>query len=109
MNEELTQILQTGANEIGAPLSTHQVEKFSLYLSELKKWNKKINLTSLNEDQEIVVKHFLDSLTPLPHVPMGSFIMDLGSGGGLPGIPMKIARPAFAFCFLIQLAKRFPS
>lgn len=106
MNEELTHILRTGATEIGAPLSAHQVDKFVLYLSELKKWNKKINLTSLNEDQEIVVKHFLDSLTPLPYVPMGSFIMDLGSGGGLPGIPMKIARPDIRIILLDATGKK---
>lgn len=106
MNEELAHILQAGANEIGAPLSAHQIDKFSLYLSELKKWNKKINLTSLNEDLEIVIKHFLDSLTPLPHVQMGSFIMDLGSGGGLPGIPMKIARPDIRILLLDSTGKK---
>lgn len=106
MNEELSQILRTGANEIGTPLSAPQVDKFALYLSELKRWNKKINLTSLNEDREIVVKHFLDSLTPLSHIPMGSFIMDLGSGGGLPGIPMKIARPDIRILLLDSTGKK---
>lgn len=106
MNQELREILHKGASEIGAPLSEPQVHDFEIYLAELKKWNKKINLTSLREDLDIIIKHFLDSLTPLPLISMGNFVLDMGSGGGLPGVPMKIARPDIRLLLLDSTGKK---
>jgi len=106
MNQELREMLYKGASEIGAPLSEPQVRDFEVYLAELKKWNKKINLTSLREDLDIIIKHFIDSLTPLPLLCLGSFVLDLGSGGGLPGIPMKIARPDIRLLLLDATGKK---
>jgi 16S rRNA (guanine527-N7)-methyltransferase len=71
-----------------------QVRAFMTYLSELKKWNKAYNLTSLKTDEEMIVKHFLDSLLYLTALPSGAAsVMDVGSGAGFPGIPLKIMRP----------------
>jgi len=106
MNQELREIFREGATDIGSPLSDAQVHEFEVYLTELKKWNKKINLTSLREDIDIIVKHFLDSLTPLPLIGMGRFVLDMGSGGGLPGIPMKIARPDIRLLLLDSTGKK---
>jgi len=106
MEEDSRRILEEGAREIGAPLTGTQVGEFALYLGELVKWNKKLNLTSLKTETEIVIKHFLDSLTPLAHIGMGSFVMDLGSGAGLPGIPMKIARPDLRIILLEARGRR---
>lgn len=72
-----------------------------VYLSELKKWNKAYNLTGLKEDEDIIVKHFLDSLLYLKAMPAGTGpcpesgmkVADIGSGAGFPGIPLKIIRP----------------
>ncbi|HLG21364.1 MAG TPA: RsmG family class I SAM-dependent methyltransferase, partial [Candidatus Manganitrophaceae bacterium] len=63
--KEVDALLAEGAKRLGVPLSTGRLSALLFYLAELKRWNEKINLTGLREDQEIVVKHFLDSLTPL--------------------------------------------
>jgi len=106
MKEESRCILKEGAVEVGAALSETQVDEFGIYLKELMRWNKKLNLTSLKDEAEIVVKHFLDSLTPLAHIGMGSFLMDIGSGAGFPGIPMKITRQDLRLLFLDSRGKR---
>ncbi len=106
MKKESRSILKEGAAEIGAPLTETQIGEFGVFLAELQKWNKKLNLTSLKNEIEIVVKHFLDSITPLAHISMGSFIMDIGSGAGLPGIPMKITRPDLRLLLLESRGKK---
>ncbi len=78
---------------MGVSLSGRQSEQFMDYLGLLLKWDRAFNLTGLRSCQEIVVKHFLDSLTLLPHLPEEARIMDLGSGAGFPGLPIKIVRP----------------
>ena len=71
-----------------------QVHLFMKYLSELKRWNQAYSLTSLETDADIVERHFLDSLLYLCAIPYGHVrIVDIGSGAGLPGIPIKIMRP----------------
>ena len=106
MKEESRRILKEGAIEVGAPLTDTQIGEFAVFLKELLHWNKKLNLTSLEGELEIVVKHFLDSLTPLVHIGMGSFVMDIGSGAGLPGIPMKITRPDLRLLLLESRGRR---
>lgn len=91
---------------MGLSLSDSQVEKFVLYLAELKEWNQKINLTALKTDQEIISKHFIDSLTPLPLIPPHSHILDVGSGAGFPGIPLKIANPGFSITLVEAREKK---
>lgn len=93
MREESERILIEGANEVGIPLTKAQIRDFDLYMTELIKWNQKLNLTSLEDEIDIIVKHFIDSLTPLAYIGLGSFVMDIGSGAGFPGVPMKITRP----------------
>ena len=69
------------------------VAAFDLYRQELKKWNKVHNITSITDDKEIVVKHFLDSLLYLKAIPAGKLTLcDVGSGGGFPGLPIAIVR-----------------
>jgi len=77
-------------------LSDTQYEKFSLYLKLLKKWNRTHNLTSIESDEEIIKRHFLDSLSLIKCFenagidPTGKSIADVGSGAGFPGVPLKI-------------------
>jgi len=89
----LQNCLERGAQELGIVISSSQLERFTLYANELCKWNRKINLTSITLPEEIAVKHFLDSLTILKHVDISGKLIDLGSGGGFPGIPIKILAP----------------
>jgi 16S rRNA (guanine527-N7)-methyltransferase len=89
-------ILERGAAELGVALSQGQLDQFERFLSELQKWNRRINLTAAKTPEELVTRHVLDSLaglTVLSELPSGSHIADLGSGAGFPGLPIKIARP----------------
>ena len=89
----LQSYLERGAEELGIAISSRQLESFTMYANEMCKWNRKINLTSITLPEEIAVKHFLDSLTILKHVDIRGKLIDLGSGGGFPGIPIKILAP----------------
>lgn len=88
-------LLLRGAEELNLHLFPNQIDQILLYLEELKKWNKKINLTSIKEDKEIIIKHFIDSLSFLKgfSVIEGIKIIDVGTGAGFPGIPLKIYSP----------------
>lgn len=94
MNETWLKTLSEGAAEIGIRLGPKELERFAAYRRELLLWNQKINLVSEKSSQEIVHRHFLDSLTPTPFLnhPHGTLI-DIGSGAGFPGIPLKIVLP----------------
>lgn len=84
--------LSEGAAAVGVPLGKAELDLFALYHRELLLWNRRINLVSQQASREIVIRHFVDSLTPLPWIerPDG-LLIDLGSGGGFPGIPLRIA------------------
>ena len=90
---KLHELLQTEAAALGVPLGDDVVRRFLLFMDELLKWNRKVNLTAICEPREVVVKHFLDSLTVVPLIPPGAFLLDLGSGGGFPVIPVALVRP----------------
>jgi 16S rRNA (guanine527-N7)-methyltransferase len=92
MNERAKEHLVRGAAELGIELTSAELGRFYAYAAELKKWAKKINLTAITADEEIAVKHFLDSLTLLKVVSGHGRLLDIGSGGGFPVIPVKIAR-----------------
>ena len=88
----LSEILKKEAEQFGITLSDKACGNFFLYLEELKTWNKKINLFRRKNDLEIIIKDFLDSLTVSKYLFPGAAILDIGSGGGFPGIPIKISR-----------------
>lgn len=85
--------LRAGAAELGLALADPAVELFNKYLIELKKWNEKVNLTALRTDEEIVVRHFLDSLVCCKALQISgqARLLDVGAGAGFPGLPIKIA------------------
>lgn len=79
---------------------------FEKYLALLLKWNKTYNLTAITDPQEIWIKHFEDSLSLAPHLPKGCRMLDIGTGGGFPGIPIKIERPDVAVVLLDSSRKK---
>jgi len=87
------QLLEQCAEELNLALNSHKLSTFLTLLSELKKWNGKVNLTSIREDGQIVLKHFVDSLLLIPAVHPQGRLLDVGSGGGFPGLPLKIMLP----------------
>ncbi len=100
--------LRDGAAELGVSLSKDQVALFLLYLAELKSWNEKVNLTGLREDKEIIAKHFLDSLACGKAIgrPQGASLLDVGSGAGFPGLPLKIVHPELNLTLLEPSQKK---
>jgi 16S rRNA (guanine527-N7)-methyltransferase len=92
VNERAKGLLVAGAGELGVKLSVAELGQLYAFAAELKKWSRKINLTAIRGDEEIVVKHFLDSLVLLRVVGVKGDLIDIGSGGGFPAIPLKIAR-----------------
>lgn len=92
MNDYMA-ILVKGAKSLGIRLTEKQINRFSLYLRQLIIVNKKFNLTSITEPKEIVIKHFLDSLSVLQtgYIAPGQKLLEIGAGAGLPGIAINIA------------------
>lgn len=99
-------LLTSQCAEIGISLKKEDEARFDTYLRELKAWNEKINLTAIKEDQDIIIKHFLDSMTPVKFIKHGSALLDIGSGAGFPGIPLKIAEPSLKVTLLDSVNKK---
>ncbi|NGP45203.1 16S rRNA (guanine(527)-N(7))-methyltransferase RsmG [Bacillaceae bacterium SIJ1] len=94
--------------ELGLSLTSHQLQQFQTYQSVLLEWNKKMNLTSITEEEEIAEKHFYDSLTPSRYIDFSSIdsLCDVGSGAGFPGVPLKICYPDLQLTIVDSLQKR---
>ncbi|WP_425449231.1 16S rRNA (guanine(527)-N(7))-methyltransferase RsmG [Dethiothermospora halolimnae] len=97
-----------GFNEIDINVNDRKIDKFKSYKTLLKSWNKKINITAIDDDREIDIKHFLDSLTVFKtnKIEDNIRIIDIGTGGGFPGIPMKIINDTLDITLLDSLKKR---
>ena len=88
------EILQKGGKELGIAFSFSQIKDFCIYLEELKKWNKRFNLTGIREDKYIISKHFIDSLScEMLMEDFDSKMIDIGAGAGFPSLPLKIHCP----------------
>jgi 16S rRNA (guanine527-N7)-methyltransferase len=100
-------LLATGAREFDLNLSPAQLDQFSRYADLLIEWNLRFNLTSIVDPRDIVIKHFLDSLSILSSIPPGPVkLIDVGAGAGLPGIPIKLLRPDVALTLLEATRKK---
>lgn len=99
-------ILTNLSNKLNIELSENQIEQFLLYKDLLKEWNEKINLTAITDDKEIIIKHFIDSLTIAKYISDNDTIIDVGTGAGFPGIPIKIVKPDTEVTLLDSLNKR---
>jgi len=105
MAVELQAQLEAGCAELGLALSEQQIQQLLDYLTLLTKWNKVYNLTALKEPAQMLSKHLLDSLALLPHLDAAS-LLDVGTGAGLPGIPVAICRRQMAVTLLDSNAKK---
>ena len=97
--------LKLAINEYGLEVNQEQVRKFAAFYGLLIEWNERMNLTAITDEDEFIRKHILDSLSGLEYVKEGK-ILDLGSGAGFPGIPLKIYNEEFKITFLDALKKR---
>ncbi len=99
-------LLLEGAKAFAIYLDEKAIRAFDLYLKELLKWNQKINLTAIRSEKGIVLKHYLDSLSVNPYLPQHVSVLDIGSGAGFPGIPLKIVRPTFKISLIDSVRKK---
>ena len=99
-------MLNQRAQEMGLTLSEENIQAFEQYVAELKKWNSKVNLTAITSDSEIVVKHIIDSLIFAAHIKDGESVLDIGSGAGLPAIPLKIVKPLVSVVSVDAVGKK---
>ncbi len=106
MEEKNKDLLIEGTKAFGIHLDERAIESFEIYLKELLKWNQKINLTAIRSEKGIVLKHFLDSLSICPYLPKQASILDIGSGAGFPGIPLKMVRPSLKITLIDSVRKK---
>ena len=101
-------VLSAHAHEFGIELSPTQIEAFEIYLRELVAWNARFNLTTITEPDQVIVKHFLDSLSvaSVLHDPVPATLIDVGSGAGFPGLPLKIGLPALSVTLIDSTGKK---
>jgi len=95
-----------GAAAMGLELTPDAVAKLAAYLELVEKWNRVHNLTAVREASQMVTLHVLDSLSVLPHVANATTLLDVGTGAGLPGIPLAIARAAMGVTLLDSSHKK---
>lgn len=99
-------LILNGAAKLNVTLNDTQAEQFVSYAKLLQEWNKKMNLTAITDDEGIVTKHFLDSLSAFKTGHVGTRVIDVGCGAGFPGLAMKIAAPDIQLTLLDSLNKR---
>ena len=100
--------LTKAADEIGMSLTNQQLEQFAFYYETLIDWNKKFNLTTIVAPEEVAVKHIIDSLSAYEEklFPPEASLLDLGTGAGFPGLPLKIWRPDISLTLMDSTVKR---
>ena len=105
---ELREFTISSVRELGLTIGEIHAEKFMRYLAHLIEWNKAINLTSIIDPKEIIIKHFVDSLVAIVATSFSQncVVLDVGSGGGFPGIPLKIVRPDIRLVLVEPVQKK---
>ncbi len=106
MEAENRNLLVQGGKALGVDLDEKTIESFDLYLKELLKWNQKINLTAIRSEKGIIQKHFVDSFSVYPYLYKNSSVLDIGSGAGIPGIPLKIVQPTLEMTLIDSTRKK---
>lgn len=102
------QLLIEHAQRFGWEITPQQAAAFHVYSRELAAWNERVNLTAISQIEAVQIKHFLDSLTCLLALPPGDSlrVIDVGSGAGFPGLPLKIVRPDLRLTLLESTGKK---
>ncbi|HEY6260804.1 MAG TPA: 16S rRNA (guanine(527)-N(7))-methyltransferase RsmG [Nitrospiraceae bacterium] len=106
--QELRELTINSIRELGLAIEENHVEQFMRYLAHLIEWNRGINITSVVDPRDIIVKHFVDSLASLVSInfPKNCTVLDIGSGGGFPGIPLRIIRPDIRLILVEPVQKK---
>ena len=106
--ERFKSLLSKVFKQYGFSLTSSQISLFTTYWADLKLWNTKINMTSIRDDHEVIMKHFLDSVDVLNYfiVQENDLVVDVGSGAGFPGIPIKILMPSLDLTLVESISKK---
>lgn len=104
--EKFFKEMQEKGSKINIDFTVEQLWKFYRYMELLIEWNEKMNLTAITEPKEIILKHFIDSLTILKEVQKNKILVDVGTGAGFPGIPLKIMKEDLKIVLVDSLNKR---
>ena len=102
----MADLLSEGLGGLSIDLSSNVVAREEQFIDELLRWNSRVNLTSIRERDEALEKHLLDSLVLLKYLPTHGLLLDMGSGGGLPGIPLAIACPELQVVSVDSVGKK---
>lgn len=105
-SKEWSDLIIEGAAAFGIELNNDQTRRFAIHATELLVWNQKINLTAITDPIAVAVKHFLDSLTAARFLRPGATLLDIGSGGGFPGLPLKILMPSLSVTLIDASRKK---
>ena len=105
-SREWQNLIIDGAQTLGIEVDESATAQFSVHAFELVEWSRKINLTSITQPREIAVKHFIDSLAPAQFISENARLLDIGSGGGFPGIPLKILKPSVSAVLIDGIGKK---
>ena len=106
MLEDKQQELERGIHSLGVPCTAEQIKQLLIYLQMLERWNKAFNLTAIRDPLQMVRLHLLDSVAIHPHIQGVKQIIDVGTGPGLPGIPLAILNPQINFILLDSNGKK---
>ncbi len=99
-------IIKEGAWEFDIKINQAQAELFFAHAKELLFWNRKVNLTAIKDPREMAIKHFIDCVIPAKMLPSCGKLLDIGSGGGFPGIPLKIMKPCIDMILIDGVRKK---
>ena len=105
-NNEFYKKLKSYEEKINIEISEEESNKLYMYMNLMLEWNKKINLTSITDEEDIIIKHFVDSLSINKYLSKNKNVMDVGTGAGFPGIPLKIFNEDIEFILVDSLNKR---
>jgi 16S rRNA (guanine527-N7)-methyltransferase len=105
-SEKWMRLVRDGAAQMGLEVNRQQALLFSRHARLLMQWNRKINLTAITDPVDIAVKHFLDALAPMKYIPAHGHLLDIGTGAGFPGIPLKIMRPRQPMTLIDSVRKK---
>jgi 16S rRNA (guanine527-N7)-methyltransferase len=105
-SREWQRLIVDGAQQLGITIEERKSAAFAVHATELIHWNRKINLTAITDPRDIAIKHFLDSLAPAQFIPERARLLDIGSGAGFPGIPLKIFNPSLSVLLIDGTLKK---
>lgn len=103
---EWQNVIRAGAGRFGVDLPPAVLDQFAVHARELLLWNGKINLTAITEPLAMAVNHYIDAVVPAPLISPPARVLDIGSGGGFPGIPLKILQPALSLTAIDAARKK---